>query len=342
MPANRQWTLKQRPDGLVGPEHFAWTEGKVPEPGDGEVLIRTLYLSFDPTQRGWLHPEPGYMPPVQVGDVMRAGGIGQIVKSRNAGFKEGEIVQGMLGWQDYVVTAPAGVMPLQKLSTDYPLTWNMSVFGVTALTAYFGLLEVGKFKAGDMVLVSGAAGATGSVAGQIAKIKGAKKVVGIAGGPEKCKWLVEKGGFDAAIDYKKDDLTRRIKELCPGGVDVFFDNVGGEALDAALVNLASGARIVICGGIASGYANWEAPGPKNYMSLVLHGARMEGFLVLSYLNRAGEAIRDLAQWKQQGKLNVAEYIVDGLEKAPQTLQGLFTGKNLGKTILKVADPPLKA
>lgn len=338
MAANRQWVLKTRPEGLVGPEHFTWTEAPAPEPKEGQVLLRTLYLSFDPTQRGWLHPVAGYMPPVQIGEVMRAGGIGQIVQSRNPNFKEGEIVQGMLGWQDYVCVEPGGMMPLQKLSRDYPLTWNMSVIGVTALTAYFGLLDVGKFKAGDQVLVSGAAGATGSVVGQIARIKGAKKVVGIAGGREKCRWLTEKGGFDGAIDYKNEDIDARIRALCPGGVDVFFDNVGGAALDAGLLNLANGARIVICGGIASGYSSWASEGPKHYMNLILHGARMEGFLVLTFAPRFGEAIRDLLQWKKEGKLHVEEYLVEGLEKAPQTLQGLFTGQNLGKTIMKVADP----
>ncbi len=335
---NRQWILKDRPTDLVGPEHFEWKEGEVPEPGDGEVLIRTLYFSFDPTQRGWLHTEASYVPPVQIGEPMRAGAIGQVVKSKNPEFSEGDYIQGTLSWQDYVVTDGSGPFPLQKLSTDYPLTYNMSVFGLTSLTAYFGLLEVGEMKEGDVVLISGAAGATGSAAGQIAKNKGAKQIVGIAGGAEKCKWLVEEGGFDAAIDYKSDDIAAKIAELCPEGVDVYFDNVGGPSLDAALLNLAMGARVVVCGGISSGYSGWAVPeGPKNYMQLILKAAKMEGFLVLNYMDKLPQAIADLGAWHQAGTFKVPEHLVEGLEHAPETLQGLFTGKNIGKAILKVTD-----
>lgn len=339
-PQNRSWTLKERPPGLVGPEHFNWVTSAIPEPGPGQVLIHSLYFSCDPTQRGWLHAEGGYIAPVAIGEAMRAGGIGQVMKSNAPGFEPGDLVQGTLAWSDYVVVDPkAGMTPLSKVSKDYPLTWNFSVFGLTTLTAYFGLLHTGEMKAGDVVLVSGAAGATGSVVGQIAKIKGASKVVGIAGGADKCKWLVEEGGYDAAIDYKSDDIAAKIKEFCPEGVDVFFDNVGGESLDAALMNLRAGSRVVICGGISTGYASWSAPtGPKNYMNLILHGATMKGFLVLHYMKDFGTAMAEVGQWVKEGKLNVKETVVEGLENAPNALQGLFTGKNLGKMIIKVADP----
>jgi len=337
---NRSWTLKERPPGLVGPEHFNWVTSPMPEPGPGQILVKSLYFSCDPTQRGWLHAEGGYIAPVAIGEAMRAGGVGQVVASNAPGFEPGDLIQGTLAWSDFVVVTPgAGLTPVTKVSKDYPLTWNFSVFGLTTLTAYFGLLHTGEMKAGDVVLVSGAAGATGSVVGQIAKIKGASKVIGIAGGAEKCRWLVEEGGFDAAIDYKKDDIAFKIKEHAPQGVDVFFDNVGGDCLDAALMNLKAGSRVVICGGISTGYASWSAPeGPKNYMNLILHGAAMKGFLVLHFMAEFGKAMAEIGQWVREGKLKVKETVVEGLENAPAALQGLFTGKNLGKMIIKVADP----
>ncbi|MEM6625434.1 MAG: NADP-dependent oxidoreductase [Pseudomonadota bacterium] len=339
---NRQWILKTRPTGLVGPEHFELKEAPIPTPGDGEILLRSLYFSFDPTQRGWLNPGESYIPPVEIGEPMRAGAIGQVVASNKEGFAAGDIVQGTFSWQEYVVTDGSGPFPLTKLSTDYPLTYNLSIYGITGLTAFFGLREVGKMKAGDVVLVSGAAGATGSVVGQIAKAMGAKKVVGIAGGPDKCKWLVEEGGFDAAIDYKSDNIAEKIGQHCPDGVNVFFDNVGGASLDAALLHIAEGARVVICGGISSGYSGWDAEGPRNYMMLILRSASMEGFLVLTYGAQFPDAVAQLAAWQAEGKIQVAEYVVEGFENAPTTLQGLFTGKNLGKTILKVSEATVDA
>lgn len=335
---NRQYVLVKRPDGDVTDDIFEQREGPIPNAGDGELLLKTLYLSFDPTQRGWLNDVPSYVPPVQIDEAMRAGGIGQVVQSNHPDFVVGDCVQTTVSWSDYVVAKPSPMNPVTKLSRDYPLTNNMSIFGITGLTAYFGLLEIGQPKAGDTVVVSGAAGATGSVAGQIAKIKGAR-VIGIAGGPEKCDWLTSKANFDAAIDYKNDDVDAKLKELCPDGINVYFDNVGGAILDAALANLAGGARIIVCGGISSGYHSWETDHPpKNYMNLILHSARMEGFLVLTYAARFPEAIQELAGWVQQGKLHFQEDIVEGLENAPATLRGLFEGKNLGKLILKVADP----
>lgn len=335
---NRQWVLKTRPPGLVGPEHFDLKDTAIPEPGEGELLVKTLYFSFDPTQRGWLNDVPSYVPPVAIGEAMRAGGIGQVVKSNLEGFEAGDFVQGTFSWQDYVIAGNDSVFPLTKLDPNLPLTWNISLFGITGLTAYFGLIEVGKVKEGDVVLVSGAAGATGSMVGQIARIKGASKVIGIAGGAEKCAWLVDELGFDGAVDYKSDDIDAKIKEHCPEGVDVFFDNVGGDILNTALANIRGGARIVICGGISTGYSDWSAKGPDNYMMLILHSARMEGFLVLKYMDQFPAAAAQLAEWKQAGLLKNEEHLVEGLENAPDTLQGLFTGKNRGKMILKVAEP----
>lgn len=336
---SRQWVLKSRPSDLVGPEHFDLTSTNVPDPGDGDILVKTLYLSFDPTQRGWLNEGPGYMDPLKIGAPMFGSGLGQVLASGDPDFAPGDIVNGMVPWQDYAVIRNEGMLPLNKVSTDFPLTWNFSVFGITTLTAYFGLREVGHIKEGDVVVVSGAAGATGSAAAQIAKIHGASKVIGIAGGPDKCKWIVEEGACDAAIDYKNDDLAAKLAELAPDGVDLFYDNTGGPILDAVLSNLADGARIVVCGGIASGYSGWGMPeGPKNYLFLILKSARMEGFLLFTYAAKFGEAMADIGKWVKDGKLSVHETVSEGLENAPMALQGLFTGQNKGKTILKVADP----
>ncbi len=246
----------------------------------------------------------------------------------------------MIPWQDYAILKNgAGLMPLQVVSRDYPLTWAFSVFGMTTLTAYFGLQEVGQVKEGDVVLVSGAAGATGSAVAEIAKIRGASKVIGVAGGSEKCKWVIEEGACDAAIDYKSDDMEAKLREMAPNGVNVFYDNTGGPILDAALANLAQGARVAICGGIASGYSGWGMPeGPKNYLFLILKSARMEGFLLFNYADKFPQAIADIGKWVKEGKLKVHETLSEGLENAPAALQGLFTGQNKGKTILKVSDP----
>lgn len=335
---NRQWVLANRPKADVTRDNFELKEQPIPQPGENEVLVRTLLLSFDPTQRGWLNDVESYVPPVQIGEAMRAGGIGQVVDSNNPNFKPGDIVQGTLTWQDYCVVGDGGMAPLSKVTGDHPLSHNMSIYGLTSLTAYFGLLDLGEPKEGDTVVVSGAAGATGSIAGQIAKIKGCR-VIGIAGGERKCNWLTEKANYDAAIDYKSENVEERLRELCPNGINIYFDNVGGEILDAALANLAQKARVVVCGGISSGYHGWGTDHPpKNYLNLILHSARMEGFLVLTYAARFGEALQDLGKWVQEGKLHFEEDIVEGLEKAPETLAGLFKGQNLGKLIMKVADP----
>jgi NADPH-dependent curcumin reductase CurA len=338
MAGNRQWLLRRRPEALVAVEDFEWRVSPRPVIGAGGVLVRTLLLSFDPTQRGWLNDAPGYMPPVQLGAPMLAGGIGEVVESDRPEFRPGDLVQGLLGWQDFVVSDGHELRALRRIDASEPLTHWLSIYGVTGTTAYFGMLEVGAVRAGDVVVVSGAAGATGSVAGQIARIQGAAKVIGIAGGAEKCAWLTETAGFDAAIDYRREKIGARLRELAPTGVDLFFDNVGGEALDAVLLNLAQRARIVVCGAISSGYGTRMPLGPKHYMQLVFKSARMEGFLIINYGARLGEAVAALRDWVHAGRIRFAEDVAEGLENAPATLRRLFEGHNFGKQLLKVAEP----
>ncbi len=339
-PVNRMLKLKDRPMGAVSSENFELFEEEVLDIEEGQMLIKVLYLSFDPTQRGWLNDIPSYMPPVQIGEVMRAGAVGQVVESRNKNFTEGDLVQGSFGWQEYVVTdGSSDFMPAQKIPEGIPPTSALSVFGVTGLTAYFGMLDIGKPQEGDTVLVSGAAGATGSVAGQIAKIKGASKIIGIAGGSDKCKWVVEEAGYDHCIDYKNENLGQKITELAPEGLNIYFDNVGGPILESSLACIAQKARVVLCGGISSGYSMESLPpGPSTLMNLVIQRARMEGFIVIDYAERFPDAIIDLGEWVGEGKIVYREDIAEGLENCPETLGNLFKGKNLGKQLLKLANP----
>lgn len=332
---NQQWQLKTRPQGLIGEEHFERVVCEMTDLAEGQVLVKNLYLSFDPTQRGWVNDMESYMPPVAIGEVMRAGTVGQVVSSKCSDFDEGDLVQGLGGWQEFFVSeqgiglskVPEGVTPQEALG----------IFGTTGLTAYFGLLDLSDPKPGDTVLVSGAAGATGSVAGQIAKLKGAR-VIGIAGGPEKCRWLTETAGFDAAIDYKNESVVEGIARLCPERINVFFDNVGGDILEAALDHLAMNARVILCGGI-SGYNETEPrPGPKNIMNLVITRSRMEGFIVIDYLSRIGEFLNDMLPWYRSGQIVHLEDVQEGFDNIPSTLQRLFFGQNLGKQLLKLAEP----
>jgi NADPH-dependent curcumin reductase CurA len=329
---NRQWLLAARPQGMVKESDFRWNEAPIPEPADGEVLVRVRYVSFDPAMRGWMEDRPSYLPPVAIGEPMRAGAIGEVVTSRAPGFAPGELVQGTFGWQDYALARPAGPIPLTKIPAGVPPTWPLGVLGITGLTAYFGMLDLGKPQAGETVVVSGAAGATGSIAGQLAKIAGAR-VIGIAGGAEKCAWLTKEAHFDAAIDYKGESVPARLGELCPKGIDVYFDNVGGEILDAVLARIALRARVVLCGGISSYNAASPPPGPRNYMNLVIQRGRMEGFIVLDYLPRFGEGVAALAKELQAGRIAHQEDVQHGLENAPRTFLRLFRGENRGKQIL---------
>jgi NADPH-dependent curcumin reductase len=332
---NRKWVLAKRPTGLVEEDCFRMVEESAPEAvADGEILVQNLVVSCDPTQRGWISRDT-YMPAVRIGEVIRSGAAGRVVASKNAGFAVGDLTMGMFGWQDYVLI-PAGAPSPTKLPVGVPLETAMSVLGATGITAYFGLLDVGKPKAGETVVVSGAAGATGSIVGQIARIEGCK-VVGIAGGKDKCAWLVDEARFDAAIDYKSEDVAARIKELCPKGIDVYFDNVGGDLLDTALVHLAMRGRIVLCGAIATYNDDELRPGPKHYLNLLLKRGRMEGFLVLDYMPRAAEAVMKLWTWVQAGKIVHRVDVARGLESAPGALRRLFLGENLGKQLVRIAD-----
>ena len=338
---NRQWLLAKRPFGMVSEANFEYRESPVPQPKEGEVLVRNLYLSFDPAMRGWMEDRESYLPPVAIGDPMRAGCIAQVVESNHPEFTPGDLVQGMFGWQDYAIASPTGAFPPSRVPDGIPPTLPLGPMGITGFTAYFGLLDLGEPKAGQTVVVSGAAGATGSVAAQIARIKGCR-VIGIAGGPEKCQWLLEKARIDAAIDYKSEDVEARLAELCPDGIHVYFDNVGGRILEIVLGQIAQNARVVLCGGI-SGYNDEKpSPGPNNLMNLIIQRGRMEGFIVLDYLHRAGEAITDLSQWILGGDIAHEEDIQEGLENAPQTLLRLYEGKNLGKQLLKIAEAPIES
>ena len=331
---NRQFRLRARPAGLPKRSDWDFTTTPRPEPADGEALVRVLYISLDPAMRGWMNEGRSYIEPVKLGEVMRAGGIGQVVRSHDPAFAVGDYVTGSFGVQEYALVKAGQAVKIEPALAPLP-TW-LGGLGMTGLTAYFGLLEIGRPVEGNTVLVSAAAGATGSVVGQIAKIKGCR-VVGIAGGAEKCRRVVEELGFDAAIDYKRENLAEAFKRECPKGIDVFFDNVGGETLDAALGRLALHARVVICGAISQYNATTPPRGPANYLSLLVNRARMEGFVIFDFKDRYAEGVRALAGWRAAGKLKLKEEIVDGLESFPEALNRLFSGENSGKLMIKVAD-----
>jgi NADPH-dependent curcumin reductase CurA len=327
--------MAAHPAGALKDSNFELVELPVPELSDGETLVRTLYLSLDPAVRVWMNGIDTYVPGIHVGDAMRAGGLGQVVASRNPAYNEGDLVLGMIEWSDYFLARP-GTDPLTTVPRRDPLTTYLSVLGATGLTAYFGLLEVGQPAQGETVVVSGAAGATGSVAGQIARIVGCR-VIGIAGGPEKCAWVTDELGFDACIDYKAEDVSARLRETCPDGIDVFFDNVGGEILDAGLEQIRLHARVVLCGAISQYDRSEFAPGPRNIVNLIPQRGRMQGFIVLDYRDRFLDAILQLGQWLQEGRIRYAEDVVEGLENAPAAFRRLFSGENTGKLIVKVAE-----
>lgn len=333
---NRQLRLAKRPDGMVDDETFRLVEEPVAELTDGQALVRLVYLSIDPTNRVWIREEPSYLPPVGIDEVMRSGAVGTVVESKSAEFPVGAVVTGLLGWQEYVVVG--GDVLARVVPDGVPLTAVMNVLGASGMTAYFGLLDVGAAKAGDVVVVSGAAGSVGSLVGQMAKILDCT-VIGIAGTDAKCAWLTDELGFDASINYKTEDVGTMLAELCPNGIDVYFDNVGGAILDAALALLALNARIVLCGAIST-YNATDLPDPIHwYMNLVVQRARMEGFLVLDYLDRFDEAAVKLLTWVGEGRLTAREHIVDGLENAPKALNMLFTGENTGKLLVQVGEEP---
>jgi NADPH-dependent curcumin reductase CurA len=331
---NRQWRLAARPRGLPVAADWAFQTDPVPDPADGQFLVRVLHISLDPAMRGWMNDRRSYVPPVGIGEVMRAGGVGRVVASRHGDFKEGDHVSGIFGVQDYALSDGRGVVTVEVSAA--PLTKYLSVLGMPGMTAYFGLLDIGRPVAGETVVVSAAAGAVGQVVGQIAKIKGCR-VVGIAGGAEKCRFIVDELGFDAAIDYKGEDVDAALGEHCPAGIDVYFDNVGGDILDAALAHLARHARVVICGAISQYNATDRIMGPSNYLSLLVNHASMTGFVVTDYLPRYAEGASEMAAWLAAGELKSHEDIADGLQSFPDTLLRLFKGENTGKLVLRVAE-----
>lgn len=330
---NRQFLLAHRPVGMPDRTTFNYVQQPVSEPGPNQILVKVEYLSLDPAMRGWMNEGKSYIPPVAIGEVMRALGVGKVIASRHPQFTEGDYVNGTLGVQDYFLGEPKGFYKIDPAHTPLPL--YLSALGMTGMTAYFALLDVGTPSPGDTVVISAAAGAVGSVAGQIARIKGCR-VVGIAGGAEKCRYITETLGFDAAIDYKHEDIVKGLRSTCPEGVDIYFDNVGGDILDAVLNRLRVGARVVICGAISQ-YNNKDAiRGPANYLSLLVNRARMQGMVVTDYAPRFPEAMKDIAGWLQSGALKSREDIAEGLETFPESLAKLFTGENFGKLLLKVS------
>jgi NADPH-dependent curcumin reductase CurA len=339
MTTNHQIRLASRPSGLPTPTNWQFTEEPVGDAPEGGVVVKVLQLSLDPAMRGWMNDARSYIPPVELGDVMRAGGVGRVVSSRHPGFATGDAVAGGFGVQEYATIPPdqvkrAGLAKIDLRAGMWP-QW-LNVLGMPGMTGYFGLMDVGQPKAGETLVVSGAAGAVGQTVGQLGKIKG-MRVVGIAGGPEKCRWVVDELGFDACIDYKAGPVREGLKQHCPNGVDVYFDNVGGEILDAVLAKLARGARIVICGAISQ-YNNVGAvQGPKNYLSLLVNRARMQGMVVFDYADRYPEAVAEMAQYLREGRMKSREDVVDGGVAAfPDTLLKLFSGDNFGKLVLQVS------
>jgi NADPH-dependent curcumin reductase CurA len=331
---NRQVRLAARPSGLPQPSDWDMVEEPLPAPGAGELAVAISHVSLDPAMRGWMNAGASYIDPVEIGDVMRAGAVGRVIASEHPGFAVGEHVYSDFGVQEYALSDGRGVIKVDPSLA--PLPTYLGTLGMTGMTAYFGLFDVAKMREGETVVVSGAAGAVGSAAGQMAKIRGAGRVVGIAGGEEKCRWLVEELGFDVAIDYKSQDVRRALREAAPDGVDVYFDNVGGEILDAALTRLARGARIVICGAVSQYNSTEGVRGPSNYLSLLVARAAMIGMVVFDYAPRFGEAVAEIAGWMREGRLISREHIVDGGVSAfPETLLKLFTGENVGKLVLRV-------
>jgi NADPH-dependent curcumin reductase CurA len=333
MLTNRQIRLQSRPKGLCAPGDFQLTESPLPELQEGQALAKVKYLSMDPTMRVWMAVD-SYLPAVAIGDVMRSGGLAEVIESRNALFKKGDKIVGLTGLQEYVLIEPQSKYPFQKVPS-IPFvsdTLFLGALGMTGLTAYFGMTEIAKPQKGETLVVSAAAGATGSVAGQIGKIFGCR-VVGIAGTDEKCKWLTDELGFDAAVNYKHPDWKEKLAAATPNGVDIDFENVGGEVMDAVLNRMNLHGRVALCG-LISGYTN-EAAGPTKLGLIIVKRLKVEGFLILDYGARFTEAAMELGKWKMMGKLKDRQTIVEGLEKAPEAINMLFTGGNTGKLLVKV-------
>ena len=336
---NHQVRLASRPVGLPTRANWSFTEEAIAEPSPGGVLVKTLYLSLDPAMRGWMNEGKSYIPPVEINAVMRAGGVGQVVASNNPAFAVGDYVNAGLDVQEYCLIAEENIKRsgIFKIDPRLGLTTWTNVLGMPGMTGFFGLMEVGMPKAGETVVVSGAAGAVGQTVGQIAKLKGCR-VVGIAGGPAKCEWVVKELGFDACIDYKNSDVRKGLKEHCPDGVDIYFDNVGGEILDMVLAKINRNARIIICGAISQYNNTTPVKGPANYLSLLVNRARMEGIVVFDYADRYHLAVSEMSGYLKAGTMKSKEDVVQGIENFPETLLKLFSGQNFGKLVLEVAKP----
>lgn len=331
---NRQWILRRRPVGDIGPDDLELRESPIPVPASGQVLARTIYLSLDPAQRISMSDLPQYQPPVPIGQVMRGGTLSVVEVSCHPDFEAGDMIAGPGGWQEYSL-----LMGGRRIAGDQvPLTAHMSVLGITGATAYFGLLDIGRPRPGDTVVVSAAAGAVGSIAGQIAKLKGCR-VVGLAGSDAKCRHVVERLGFDACINHRNEDVATALRRECPDGIDVDFENVGGDILDAVLSHINLKARIVLCGLIATYNAPAPTPGPFNFRNILMKRVRVEGFIIGDYLERLGEAFADISGWLAAGLIRYDVQIVDGIENAPSALGLLFRGGNVGKLLLRVSEEP---
>ena len=328
---NKVVKLSVRPTGFPPKETWIYGNEDVKEINEGEILLKNLYVSFDPAMRGWLNEARSYIPPVKIGEVMRAGTLGEVVNSKNSKFKKGDVLSGWGGVQQYSISNGKGYFKVPN--TDIPLPTYIGTLGMPGMTAYFGILEVGKIKHGDTVLVSAAAGAVGSIVGQIAKIKGCK-VIGIAGGKHKCDYVVNELGFDGCIDYKNESVKRGIKRECPEGIDVYFDNVGGEILDAALIFLKMGARVVVCGAISQ-YNEMSAKGPNNYLSLLVNRASMKGMVVFDFAEKYPLATKEMTEWILNGTLKSKEDIYEGIDNFYEVFKKLFNGEKKGKLILKL-------
>lgn len=337
MPTNRRFALRQRPEGRIDDSTFELVEEELPTIGDGEALVRTEWISLDPTNRTWIEDMPGYLPPVQIGETMRALGLGRVIESKHPGYEEGQLVQGLIGWTENFVTSDA--MPLQKVPEieGVSLSLYLGALGMTGLTAWVGMEEIGKPKEGETVVVSAAAGAVGSVAGQLAKRDGAR-VVGIAGGPEKGSILTEKLGFDAAVDHRAEDWREQLKAATPDGIDVDFENVGGELMDAIFARLNLHARVALCG-LISGYNEGAAPvaaGPRDaFGSLLIKRATLQGFIILDHYDKLARVSAQLAEWIADGSLKPLETVVEGFEQLPSAINMLFDGANVGKLVVRV-------
>ncbi len=332
---NKQLLFVKRPEGEADASTWSLVTNPIPEINEGEILVKQHYVSLDPAMRGWMNDAKSYIAPMEIGSVMRAGSVGEVVAAKkHPKFKVGDFVSGTGGVQQYAVSDGTGYYTVDPELA--PLPTYIGTLGMPGMTAYFGILEIGKIKEGDVVVVSGAAGAVGSIVGQIAKIKGCT-VIGIAGGTEKCKYIVEELGFDGAIDYKNEDVKERLKEETPKGLDVYFDNVGGEILDIALSRLRMNARVVICGAISQYNNKTDIKGPSNYLSLLVNRATMQGMIVFDWTDRYGEGAQAMGAWLAQGKLKSKEAVYEGIENFPETFNRLFSGEKLGKLVLKVIE-----